>query len=71
MTRTPIVAAAILVLGLCGAGVAQEPAGADALKPMLESDSLVFNGVTRSQDGRVFSPFQRQSKGKGLELGVA
>ncbi|MCJ2100740.1 SMP-30/gluconolactonase/LRE family protein [Methylobacterium sp. E-046] len=43
--------------------------GPDALKPMLQSDSLVFNGFTRSKDGRLFSPFQRQTKGEGIELG--
>ena len=70
MIRMPLLAAGALLLGLSGAS-AQDAPGAkpDALKAMLESDSLVFNGVTRSQDGRVFSPFQRQTKDKGLELG--
>jgi hypothetical protein len=36
---------------------------------MIQSDSLVFNGITRSQDGRLFSPFQRQSQNEGIELG--
>jgi hypothetical protein len=73
MTRTRSLAALVLVLGLGGSGLAraQEVAGAkpEALKPMLESDSLVFNGITRAQDGRLFSPFQRQSKNTGIELG--
>jgi sugar lactone lactonase YvrE len=48
---------------------AEAPAGPDVLKPMVQSDSLVFNGITRSKDGRLFSPFQRQSKDAGIELG--
>lgn len=40
-----------------------------ALQPVLSSPDLVFNGITRSQDGRLFSPFQRQTKGEGIELG--
>ncbi|MCJ2015196.1 major royal jelly family protein [Methylobacterium sp. J-076] len=68
MTRLPLLAA--LVMGLTGPGLAADtPPGEGALKPMLQSDSLVFNGVTRAQDGRVFSPFQRQTKDKGIELG--
>ncbi|MEE7493447.1 SMP-30/gluconolactonase/LRE family protein [Methylobacterium oryzae] len=62
--------ALLLAVGLGAPGRAAEaPAGADALKPMVESDSLVFNGITRSADGRLFSPFQRQSKDEGIELG--
>lgn len=41
----------------------------DRLMPVLRSDDLVFNGIARSPDGRLFSPFQRQTKGKGIELG--
>lgn len=71
MPRSPILAAVVLTFGLCGASLAQEPsaAGADALKPMLQTNDLVFNGITKSKDGRLFSPFQRQSKNKGIELG--
>ncbi|GJE39094.1 SMP-30/gluconolactonase/LRE family protein [Methylobacterium persicinum] len=71
MTRTALLAALLLSVGLPRAGVAAEtPQGdAGALTPMVQSDSLVFNGVTRSQDGRVFLPFQRQTKDKGIELG--
>lgn len=71
MRRTPLFATILLTLGLGGPGHAAEGAQFDgsALKPMLQSDNLVFNGVTRSADGRVFSPFQRQTKDKGIELG--
>ncbi|WP_457107507.1 SMP-30/gluconolactonase/LRE family protein [Methylobacterium sp. P5_C11] len=48
---------------------AEAPAGSDALTPMVQSDSLVFNGITRSRDGRLFSPFQRQTRNRGIELG--
>ncbi len=66
----PSFIALLLVAALNGAARAEDaPAGSDALKPMIQSDSLVFNGVTRSKDGRVFSPFQRQSKDTGIELG--
>jgi len=69
MTRSALIAL-LLVAGLATPGRADEaPSGSDALKPMIQSDSLIFNGVTRSADGRVFSPFQRQSKDKGIELG--
>ena len=70
MLRT-ILSAALMTLVLGAAPRAAEPAeaGADALKPMLRSDSLVFNGITRAKDGRLFSPFQRQEKGEGIELG--
>ncbi|MGE8127981.1 SMP-30/gluconolactonase/LRE family protein [Methylobacterium sp. NPDC080182] len=62
--------ALLLAAGLGAPGRAAEaPAGSDALKPMVESNDLVFNGITRSADGRLFSPFQRQSKDKGIELG--
>ncbi|MEE7449906.1 hypothetical protein MRF4_19970 [Methylobacterium radiotolerans] len=62
--------ALLLAAGLGAPGRAAEtPAGSDALKPMVESNDLVFNGITRSADGRLFSPFQRQSKDEGLELG--
>lgn len=46
-----------------------EEGGARALVPMLRSPGLVFNGITRSKDGRLFSPFQRQEKNRGIELG--
>jgi sugar lactone lactonase YvrE len=62
--------ALLLAVGLATPGrAAAAPAGPDALKPMIQSDSLVFNGITRSQDGRLFSPFQRQSQNEGIELG--
>ncbi|SEP26054.1 Major royal jelly protein [Methylobacterium sp. UNC300MFChir4.1] len=62
--------ALLLAAGLGAPGRAAEaPAGSDALKPMVESNDLVFNGITRSADGRLFSPFQRQSQDKGIELG--
>ena len=63
--------AALLMLGLATASqAAQSPLPrADALKPMLQTNDLVFNGITRARDGRLFSPFQRQTKGRGLELG--
>lgn len=69
MVRLPILA---LMLAGCLASpgrAAEAQTGADALKPMLQTDSLVFNGITRTRDGRLFSPFQRQTKGKGIELG--
>ncbi|GJD35008.1 SMP-30/gluconolactonase/LRE family protein [Methylobacterium aerolatum] len=71
MARTSPLIALLLALGFTGPALAQEPtaAGSEALKPVLQSDSLVFNGVTRSKDGRVFSPFQRQTKDTGIELG--
>jgi sugar lactone lactonase YvrE len=71
MTRSALLAALLLTVSLSAPTRAEEAPKGDpaALKPMLESDSLVFNGVTRSADGRVFSPFQRQSKDKGIELG--
>ncbi|GJD93800.1 major royal jelly family protein [Methylobacterium iners] len=50
-----------------GAPPAAKPLPAE-LVPMLRSD-LVFNGITRSRDGRLFSPFQRQEQGKGIALG--
>jgi sugar lactone lactonase YvrE len=66
----PTLLALLLATGLTTPGRAEDaPAGSDALKPMVQSDSLVFNGITRSQDGRLFSPFQRQTKGEGIELG--
>ena len=70
MARLSIPAVLILTC-LVTPGRAQDGALAepDALKPMLQSDNLVFNGITRSKDGRLFSPFQRQTKGKGIELG--
>jgi sugar lactone lactonase YvrE len=46
---------------------AAKPAQAE-LVPKLRTD-LVFNGVTQSRDGRLFSPFQRQERGKGIQLG--
>lgn len=46
-------------------GTARPPA---ELVPMLRSQ-LVFNGITRSKDGRLFSPFQRQERDRGIELG--
>lgn len=59
-----------LAVSLATPGRAEDaPAGSGALQPMVQSDSLVFNGITRSRDGRLFSPFQRQSKDRGLELG--
>jgi sugar lactone lactonase YvrE len=71
MIRQTLAAAFLVSFGLGGPGHAEGGPQFDgsALKTMLQSDSLVFNGVTRSQDGRVFSPFQRQSKDKGIELG--
>ncbi len=66
--------ATTLALLLClGTGAVQaQEADAQAqaeLTPVLKSESLVFNGITRSKDGRLFSPFQRQQKDKGIELG--
>ncbi|MVO97902.1 hypothetical protein FML87_35675, partial [Rhizobium leguminosarum bv. phaseoli] len=66
----PSIAALLIVGGLALPGrAADAQLGPDTLKPMIQSDSLVFNGFTRSKDGRAFSPFQRQAKGTGLELG--
>ena len=57
--------AGLLLLALVLPALAEEPS---ALVPMLQSD-LIFNGIARSKDGRLFSPFQRQEKGQGIELG--
>ena len=46
-------------------GAARPPA---ELVPMLRSQ-LVSNGITRTKEGRLFSPFQRQERDKGIELG--
>ena len=64
------IVAAVMSLGLVTACLAEDAAkpGA-ALQLKLKSDSLVFNGITRSGDGRLFSPFQRQETGTGIELG--
>ncbi|GEP00350.1 SMP-30/gluconolactonase/LRE family protein [Methylobacterium haplocladii] len=66
-----ILPALLLSVTLALPGHAQEDtANASAqLTPALRSADLVFNGITRSKDGRLFSPFQRQEKGRGLELG--
>lgn len=63
--------AALLLVTLGASASAQEDVAnaAAQLTPALRSADLVFNGVTRSKDGRVFSPFQRQEKNKGIELG--
>ncbi|GJE26873.1 major royal jelly family protein [Methylobacterium organophilum] len=70
-TILPALGAALLAALLGTAAQAQEDvATAPAqLTPALRSDSLVFNGITRSRDGRLFSPFQRQQKDRGIELG--
>ena len=67
----PLIPAALLSLALCAPGPAQEDTAnaAAQLTPALRSGDLIFNGITRSKDGRLFSPFQRQEKNKGLELG--
>ncbi len=41
---------------------------ADKLAPVLQSQ-LVFNGVATSRDRRTFLPFQRQTPGRGIEVG--
>lgn len=66
--------ATILALLLCLGATTARAQEADAqaqaeLTPVLKSESLVFNGIIRSRDGRLFSPFQRQQKDKGIELG--
>ncbi len=63
--------AVALCLALAGVAQAQEDIaqGAAQLTPALRSSDLIFNGITRSKDGRLFSPFQRQEKSKGIELG--
>jgi sugar lactone lactonase YvrE len=58
-----------LLLAACVSVAARAEDAPGALKLMVQSDSLVFNGVTRARDGRLFSPFQRQTKDTGLELG--
>ena len=66
-----VLPAVLLCLVLDRPGHSQEDTAnaAAQLTPALRSADLVFNGITRSKDGRLFSPFQRQEKGKGLELG--
>ncbi|GJE54518.1 MULTISPECIES: SMP-30/gluconolactonase/LRE family protein [Methylobacterium] len=66
-----ILPAVLLSLTLTQPGHAQEDTAnaAAQLTPALRSADLIFNGVTRSKDGRIFSPFQRQEKSKGIELG--
>lgn len=66
--RTLLAALPTLTLGLDAHGEGASGGGPDALVPMLRTN-LVFNGITRSRDGRLFSPFQRQEKGQGIELG--
>lgn len=65
MRAIPILFAAFLL----GAGPARAAEfAADRLEAKLQSD-LIFNGITRSKNGRLFSPFQRQQKDAGIELG--
>lgn len=66
--RTLLTALPALVLAPAASAQGEARAGSGALTSMLTTD-LVFNGITRSRDGRLFSPFQRQEKGRGLELG--
>lgn len=70
MMRT-FFSAAVMLLVLSAVTRAEEAAAASAaaLKLMLTSENLIFNGIARARDGRLFSPFQRQEKGKGIELG--
>lgn len=65
-----ITMAALLFLAVPAARAQEADAQAPSeLTPALKSESLVFNGIARSRDGRLFSPFQRQQKDKGIELG--
>ena len=65
-----ITMAALLCLGASVAQAQEADTQAPAeLTPVLKSETLVFNGITRTRDGRLFSPFQRQQKDKGLQLG--
>lgn len=63
--------AVLTILGLSGPVPAQEDTAnaAAQLTPALRSADLIFNGIARSKDGRLFSPFQRQEKSRGIELG--
>lgn len=67
--RMLLIAATAAMLGAAARADDAAKPGPDALEAMLQTDSLVFNGITRSKDGRLFSPFQRQDQGKGIELG--
>ncbi|GJE77395.1 SMP-30/gluconolactonase/LRE family protein [Methylorubrum suomiense] len=65
-----ITMAALLCLAASAPHAQEADARAQAeLTPALKSESLVFNGITRTKDGRLFSPFQRQQKDKGIQLG--
>ena len=68
--RTVLLACALSLAALATAR-AQGPDAppAQGLTPVLQSDSLVFNGIARARDGRLFSPFQRQEPDAGIELG--
>ena len=69
MIRPSILAILIVGCVVPPSRAADAQVSSDTLKPMLQSDNLVFNGFTRAKDGRQFSPFQRQTKDKGIELG--
>lgn len=60
-----------VLAGLIGAGGdipgAAAGDGASQLEPVVRSD-LVFNGVAATKDSRLFLPFQRQEKDKGIEV---
>lgn len=65
-----ITMAALLCLAASAPRAQEADAQAQAeLTPVLKSESLVFNGIARTRDGRLFSPFQRQQKDRGIQLG--